>query len=384
VAAPPDTLAIGALYPFSGPLALLGDESFRGLDLATDERNAAGGLLGRPVRLVRGDAVDAGKATDEARRLIGPEKVAAIFGTVSSALSFAATQASELAGVPYFELGAIADPITARGFKYLFRSCPVASSLAALSIDAVGTVLAPLWQVQPASLKLAILHEAALDGTTLARLQEERCKAQGLNLAESLSYSGDAPDLSSTVQRLRGSAVDVVLHTGGSNGILLFQRALKQVGWMPRMVVGTGGAYSLADTMQAIGAAFEGTMTVGMTPYRVTETFAPGAAVVAAAYQRKYGAPPRSGHSLANYVGAKLFYDVIAHAGAADKDKVRAAVLATDLPAGGTATGWGAKFDDAGQNIRARPLLAQWQKGAQLTIFPPEAAVAQAVGVLGG
>ena len=48
-----ETTRLGALFPFTGPLALLGDEHFRGLELAAEERNAAGGLLGKPIRLVR-------------------------------------------------------------------------------------------------------------------------------------------------------------------------------------------------------------------------------------------------------------------------------------------------------------------------------------------
>ena len=43
-------LLVGALYPLSGPSTVLGDESFRGLELAVEERNAAGGLLGRTLQ----------------------------------------------------------------------------------------------------------------------------------------------------------------------------------------------------------------------------------------------------------------------------------------------------------------------------------------------
>src|SRR3954469_11479538 len=123
-AAPASELRLGALYPFSGNLALLGDESFRGLELAVEERNAAGGLLGRPVKLARGDAQDQAQALAEVRRLITETRVHAVLGTYASPLAFAATQASELAGVPYFELGAIADALTDRGFRYVFRTCP--------------------------------------------------------------------------------------------------------------------------------------------------------------------------------------------------------------------------------------------------------------------
>ena len=75
-------------------------------------------------------------------------------------------------------------------------------------------------------------------------------------------------------------------------------------------------------------------------------------------------------------MGGKLFLDVIQRAGSLDKDKLRAAVLATDVAAGTTATGWGVKFDEKGQNTRAKPVLLQWQNGSQVTVFPEAAAVA--------
>lgn len=376
-------LPLGALYPFSGGLALLGDESFRGLELAVEERNAAGGVLGRQVRLARGDAVDQNQAIGEVRRLMSVERVAAVFGTYASPLVFAASQVTELAGTPYFELGAISDPITERGFRYLFRSCPVGSSFAAATVDGVKDALAPLWGVDPKSLKLAILHEDALYGSTVSGFQAARCKELGLNVVEKLSYGSTTVDLSSVIQRLRGAGADVVLHTGYQNDIVLFYRQMKQVGWKPRMVVGSGGGYSLRDTAGAVGADFEGTVNVDFTQYAVNERAAPGVNQVLAAYEKKHATKPRSGHSLANYMGAKVFMDVIERAGGTDKDRIRAAVLATDVPAGSTATGWGAKFDEKGQNTRTRLFLLQWQAGSQVTVFPDDAAVAKLQGTLG-
>lgn len=378
-----ETIPVGALYPFSGVLALLGDESFRGLELAAEERNAAGGVLGRPLRLVKGDAADPTQAVAEARRLLATEKVASVFGTFASPLVFAASQITELAGLPYFELGAISDPVTDRGFKYLFRSCPVATQFAAATIDAVNTGLAPLWTLDPATLKLAILNEDSLYGTTVSGLQLAACKQAGLTVVEHMAYSATTSDLGSVVQRLRGAAADVVLHTGYQNDIVLFYRQMKQVGWRPRMVVGAGGGYSLADTAAAIGADFDGTVNVDFPPYAVNPAAAPGAHELQAAYEKKYGAKPRSGHSLANYVGAKLFLDAIQRAGSLDKDQVRAAVLATDVADGTTATGWGAKFDEKGQNTRTRPLLQQWQAGAMVTIAPADAAIGKLRPTLG-
>jgi len=385
-------VAFGALYPFSGVLALLGDESYRGLELAVDERNAAGGLLGRPIRLLKGDAVDPNAAVAEARRLMTAEKVAAIFGTYASPLVFAASQVTELAGIPYFELGAISDAVTERGFRNLFRSCPVSSAFATVSVEALVGTLAPLWGVPPSRLKIALLHEDGLYGTAVSTVQASRCKELGLNVVDNLGYAASTADLSSVVQRLRGAETEVVLHTGYQNDVVLFFRQMKQVGWHPRMVVGAGGGYSLTDTANAGGSDFEGAMDVDFTPYDVNPAAAPGVREVEGAYEKKYGAKPRSGHSLANFMGARLFLDAIARAGivdvpragALDKDKIRAAVLATDVPVGATATGWGAKFDEKGQNTRARPLLLQWQGGILRTVAPTEAAVATLRPTLGG
>ena len=74
-------VTFGALFPFSGGLALLGEESARGLEIAVDEINARGGVQGRQVVLERGDAVDNNQAIGEARRLISRETVVAIFGS---------------------------------------------------------------------------------------------------------------------------------------------------------------------------------------------------------------------------------------------------------------------------------------------------------------
>src|SRR3712207_3026431 len=152
---------------------------------------------------------------------------------------------------------------------------------------------------------------------------------------------------------------------------------MREANWRPRMVVGSGAGYSSADTMRAVGPDFDGTMNVDFTQFEVNERMAPGAKRFAEDYRRRYGSEPRSGHSLANYCGALICLDAVQRAGGADADRVRAAMLAMDLPEGATPTGWGVRFDERGQNTRARPFLLQWQNGRLLTVFPSEAAVAR-------
>lgn len=371
-----DPVPLGALYPLTGMFALFGDESYRGLELAIDERNGAGGLFGRPIKLVKGDAVDASVAVAEVKRLIGPEKVAGVFGTFASQLVLAASQVTELAGIPYFELGAICEPVMDRGFRNLFRSCSTAGLFGALSVDVVSEMLAPGWAVAANSLRIAILHEDGLYGSTVAGVQLARCKSRGLNVIDKLTYSAATTDLGTAVQRLRGADASIVLHTGYQNDAVLFYRQMKEAGWLPRMVIGAGGGYALRDTASTIGPEFEGTLNVGFPSYATDPAVAPGLREVEAAYEKKYGAKPRSGHSLANFVGAKLFLEALSRAGSLDKDKVREAVLGLNVSLQTTANGWGARFDDKGQNTLAWPLVAQWQGGVPKTVLPLEAATA--------
>ena len=369
-------IRFGALFPFSGHLALLGDEGFRGLELAAEERNAAGGLLGRAIRLVRGDATDQAQAAAELRRLIGPERASAVFGTTASALAFAATQLAELQGVPYFELGATADTITDRDFRFVFRTCPRASDYAAMTAAAIAELLAPVLGAEPPALRIAILHEDGLDGQTIGTAQEAQLRGRGLTVLERLAYPARGADIAASVLRLRSIGAEIVLHSGTQNDITPLFRAFQEASWRPRMVIGAGAGYSLTDTARALGAAFEGVMNVDVTAFAVNDRLAPGAAPFAELYRRRYGSDPRSGHSLASYTGARICLDAVQRAGAADKDRIRTAVLATDIAEGATANGWGVRFDERGQNLRARPFVAQWQGGRLVTVFPAEAAVA--------
>ncbi|WP_426956916.1 ABC transporter substrate-binding protein [Muricoccus radiodurans] len=376
-------IRIGSVYPLSGPLALLGDESFRGLEIAIEERNAAGGLLGRPLRLLRGDASDQAAAVAETRRLIGTERAALLFGSYASHLSFAATQVSELQGVPFFELGAIADNITERGLRNVFRTCPRASDFARVTVDSLADVVAPLLGVEFGALNVALLHEDGLYGKAVADFQATRLRERGREAVERIAYSVRSADLSGAVQRLRAAGAEVVLHTAYQNDVTLFYRTMREAGWQPRMVVGAGAGYSLTETARSIGRSFDGTMNVDFTQFEIAERAAPGTGLFVEAYKRQYGSDPRSGHSLINYAGARICLDAVQRAGATDKDRVRAAMLATDVPEAGTPAGWGARFDERGQNTRAQPWLLQWQDGRQVTIHPPEAAVARPRAALG-
>ena len=80
-------IKIGALYPLSGPMALLGNHDMNGVELATDIINERGGIKGKKIKLIKGDAPTPEAARSEAERLNIAENHSGIFGTYSSSLS---------------------------------------------------------------------------------------------------------------------------------------------------------------------------------------------------------------------------------------------------------------------------------------------------------
>lgn len=372
------TLKVGALYPFSGELALLGQESYRGLELAVNELNAAGGVNGEKIEIVKADAVDPTQAVSETKRLIS-SGVAAVFGSYASGIAYAATPVTELAGIPYFEMGATAHKITTRGYKYLFRSNPNTGLYGVAVVNALHDIIAPGMGLAAKDIRIGIIHEDGPYGTDVAATEQQRAKELGYQVVQVLPYSAKAVDLSSLILRLKGSNVNVVLQTAYQNDAILYFRQARAAGFKPALVIGAGGGYSLADTAKAVGPDMNGVFDLDFPQASINPAGAPGLDKFLQEYRSTYKADPQSGHSLANYVGAKAFFEAIANAKSTDRDKVRAAVLAYRKAAGTTANGWGFEFGQDGQNNASTFYVMQWQNGKLVTIAPNNLAAGKPV-----
>ncbi|CAB3844321.1 Leu/Ile/Val-binding protein [Achromobacter mucicolens] len=371
-------MKVGALFPFSGALALLGQESYRGLELAVNEINAAGGVNGEKIEIIKADAVDPTQAVSETKRLISAN-VVGVFGSYASGISYAASPVTELAGVPYFELGATAHKITTRGYKYLFRSNPNTALYGVSVVNALHETIAPGMGLNSKDIKIGIIHEDGPYGTDVAATEKKRAQELGYNVVEVLPYSAKTVDLSSLILRLKGAKADVVLQTAYQNDAILFFSQARAAGFKPKVVIGAGGGYSLADTAKAVGADMNGVFDLDFPQASINPAGAPGLDKFLKAYKDTYKSDPQSGHSLTNYVGAKAFFEAIGNAKSTDKDKIRAAVLAYKKPAGQTANGWGFDFGEDGQNNASTFYVMQWQDGKLVTIGPDNLALGKPI-----
>ncbi len=127
--APGTGLKVGVLVPLTGPFASQGQAMQQSLQLAVEELNRAGGVLGRPVELLFGDSKGTADATrSEALRLIQREKVKVLLGAYLSEETMAAAEVAAENGVLLMVPVAATNELNARvaseydKYKYVFRT----------------------------------------------------------------------------------------------------------------------------------------------------------------------------------------------------------------------------------------------------------------------
>src|SRR5258707_9456344 len=119
-----ESIKIGLITALSGQSARAGEAITRGLQVAIDELNANGGVLGKKLELVRrDDEATPAKGVIAARELLFREKVAVLFGGLDTPVSIAIVPIMNEAKVPFMGPWAAGTPITKNGSKdnYVFR-----------------------------------------------------------------------------------------------------------------------------------------------------------------------------------------------------------------------------------------------------------------------
>src|SRR6185312_5344254 len=371
-----DPIKIGEINPFSGPLAKYGLELSRGHELAIDEINAKGGLLGRKVEMITGDATNPQQAIATVDQLANRDKVNLFSGTYMSPVSAAASDAAQRYNLLYWETIATAQELTERGLPNFVRTGPNAASYAIEAVAAINNLIAGAYGKKPGDLKIWIEHEDLSFGTSIADTLKTLLEKEGVKPIGVSAQSFKAIDLNDTVLRIKQGNPDLLIEIGYVPDGNLLLRNLRSQGYkIPGiMYLVTGDA---PETLAAVGAdALEGLLVVSYPRTNLPNTFSPGGDHYLAAYRAKYKQEPAATLGMTAYAGMQMLFDAVTAANSTDPDKVRAAAAKMDKPLGSYPGGYGVKFDSNFQNTRALPVVVQWQSGVPVTVFPKEAASA--------
>src|SRR5437660_799347 len=212
-----DAIKIGHLTPRTGFLGVLGDYAVMAADMAADEINAAGGVLGRKIELVKEDSVNPQIASTKAERLIERDKVACIVGEISSASCLTIAQVASRNKVLYINTGGNSDALRGKDCqRYMFH----VESQNSMYVKTVGRSF--LLDGLVKGKKWYSLTADYAFGHDLLKVSKRFMEANGGNFAGDDLVPTDATDFSAYLLKIREAKPDLVVINLAGNQITNF------------------------------------------------------------------------------------------------------------------------------------------------------------------
>jgi ABC-type branched-subunit amino acid transport system substrate-binding protein len=228
-------LKIGSLLPQTGDLAFLGPPEFAGVELAIEDINAAGGVLGQPVEYSAGDSGDdkTDIANQTVERLLS-EDVDAIIGAAASGVTLNVIGTITGAGVVQFSPANTGVALTTEPDNGLyFRNAPPDSLQGPIIADLV---------VSDGAQSAYILARDDAYGNGLADVVEEVLAASGVEVLAKVIYDPAAPSFDSEVNDIKAADPDAIIAITFNEGSKILRTMVEQgIGPGDKLVYGSDG-----------------------------------------------------------------------------------------------------------------------------------------------
>lgn len=220
-----NTIKVGWLSSLTGPLSSAAIAENQGVQLAVDEINAAGGILGRKIELLTRDtAGDPTKAVNFAQQLAFSEKVHFVIGPVNSGEGLGATPILAKAGVPNLVIGAVDELIDPAKYPRAFRVINTNRQWISTANDYALKTLKKS--------KVAVIGDTTGYGTSSAKTATEMLKAAGIEPVFSVLIDPNKTDLTDEMQKAKAAGADVVMPWSAATGLLgRMLNARGDMGW---------------------------------------------------------------------------------------------------------------------------------------------------------
>jgi len=310
-------IKLGIVAPLTGGSAQMGNFYYKGIMLAVDEINEAGGINGHKIVTVveddKGVAKDSVSAT---KKLIYDDKVDIFFGGLNSSNALANKPIAEEEKVPMFTGGTVTSIVTQDG--WVFR-------------DAVSNELqAGLWGRYVAATlnakRVAIIHEEDSYGTELYEYSSKAMKELGIEPVAVETYKRDDSDYSGQLLKIKAQDPEVIMIAGiGVESARIAKQARQLI---PGDVKLTGSdLWGNPETLSLAGDAAEGVSY--FASIFAEESDSPIIQEVWENFVAKYGEKPTE-HVARGYAGMMIIKEVLSKMNldnGVDKAEFRAKVL---------------------------------------------------------
>ena len=313
-------IVVGEYGSLTGTTATFGQSTHNGILQAFEEINAAGGLLGKKVKvLVEDDRSQPEEATTAVTKLINQSHVVAVLGEVSSSRSLAAAPICQASKVPMVSPSSTNPRVTQVG-DYIFRVCfidpfqaPVMARFAANTLKAK---------------RVAILTDVRNDYSIgLQTFFRQNFKSLGGEIVAEQSYSEGDSDFRAQLTQIKAAKPEAIYVPGYYTEVATIARQARELGITVPLMGGDG--WDSPKLFEIGGEALDGCY---LSNHYSVDDPAPAIQKFVADYKKKYNQVPDALAAL-GYDAAKILADAIKRAGSTDGEKVRDALKAVkDFP----------------------------------------------------
>src|SRR5215218_2324641 len=318
-----DTIKVGVYGDLTGQTSRVAQSTKNGVELAVEEINNAGGVLGKKIQLIVED--DQGRpeqAKTVVSKLINQDKVHAVLGEVASTNSLAAAPVAQEAKIPMITPSSTNPKVTEVG-DYISRVC---------FIDPFqGAVMAKFAAKTLNAKTAAILGDNSSDYSKgLTQFFEEEFTKLGGKVITKQTYAQRDQDFKAQLTQMRDQKPDVIYIPGYYGEVAIIARQARELGMNQPLLGGDG--WDSPELWKLGGDALKNAY---ISNHYSADNPAPEIQNFVKNYTTKFGAAPDSLAALA-YDAAKVLADAIKRAGGTESAKLKDAINATKNFAGVT------------------------------------------------
>lgn len=314
---------IGASGPLTGAAAFGGESIRMGAEIAIDEINAKGGVLGQKLSFkLYDDGGQPPKGVDNVRRVALSDNCIAILGGYHSGVQLAMRDPIAQVGIPYVGTTAAGTGIIEHENgqnKWMFRVSAKDKWVARFLVEQAVQ--------RSKNKKIALLYENTGWGNGGVPDVEAALKAQGLTLAAKETFNWNDVDMTPQLIRVRNAGTDTVIFWALDREGNQLLRGMDKIGWRPSNMI---AAWGLAGNLGEIAGKLSNGVMVYQTYSFMGKLDTRGDALwkkIQAKYGLKNPQEIRMGSAVANsYDAVYIIAQAIEKAGGFDRDKVREAM----------------------------------------------------------
>jgi len=311
-----DTIKVGEFASLTGKEATFGQMSHHGTELAIEEINAAGGVLGRKIQLVyEDDQSKAGEPATVVKKLISRDNAVAVLGEVASSRSMEAAPICQQNKIPMISPSSTNVKLTEMG-DYIFRVC--------FTDEFQGKLLANFAKRTLKAMKVAVMTDVKSDYSVgLSSYFKSPFTASGGTIVAEQTYNGGDKDFKGQLTAIKATNPDAIIVTGYYTDVGLIVKQAKQLGITVPLFGGDG--WESSKLIEIGGADVEGTY---FSTHFSPEEKSSASENFVNKFQARYHEAPDAMAAL-GYDSAMVLFEAIKRAGTTEGPKLRDAIAAT-------------------------------------------------------